>query len=504
MKECAGKGKEKQNEEEESRMDGQYSWKRTEEIQIDLADLLRQLCMQWKQILLCALAAAMLIGGYGYVKNKSTAQVQNVDAAQDIELTPEEEQSVQAAVQLYEEVTGLEQYLENSLLMRIDPYHKQKAYMLYSIEQADRRNVQKITESYLSFVLNGGAADALHKYSKKWDMDKSYLTEIMTAYQKVYSFPYQITVDDALEHNVQTESVFYVELAGLDEMMAESLADDMKAVLKEHSEKVKKQAGSHRLRLIAAESTAVIDSSLQAQQHDKRTQLTANYTNLKSMTDTFSDKQLALYRSESESADDNAEEQTEAEKLEESPVEKKVLFHVKYMILGFMGGIVLYSCVFSLIYLFRDTLKNVKELKDYYTFPFYGVIALNKNSRRKSARLKSAASDTQEDCSQVLSRIKLTCKKQGIVKFCMASDFTFHAREKECIESMTKQLEDFGIHTSVVENAGRGADLWDTLIEMENILMVYRMGETTHRMIDDAMRFYKENDISVMGAVAFE
>ena len=50
-------------------MDEQYSWKRTEEIEINLADLLKQLGMQWKQILLCALAAALLAGGYSYIKN---------------------------------------------------------------------------------------------------------------------------------------------------------------------------------------------------------------------------------------------------------------------------------------------------------------------------------------------------------------------------------------------------------------------------------------------------
>lgn len=129
-------------------------WKKTDDIEIDLADLLKQLCMQWKQILLCALAFAVLAGGYGYVKNKSTAKVQNTDAVQDIELTPEEEQGVQSAVQLYRETAGLEQYLENSLLMRTDPYHKHKIYLLYSIEQAEWREVQKITESYLSFALH--------------------------------------------------------------------------------------------------------------------------------------------------------------------------------------------------------------------------------------------------------------------------------------------------------------------------------------------------------------
>lgn len=37
-------------------MDGKYSWKREEEIEIDFIDLLKRLCRQWKQIAVCALA----------------------------------------------------------------------------------------------------------------------------------------------------------------------------------------------------------------------------------------------------------------------------------------------------------------------------------------------------------------------------------------------------------------------------------------------------------------
>ena len=93
-------------------MNENNDWKRTEEIEIDLADLLKQLCMQWKQILLCAFAFAVLAGGFGYMKNKSSAEVQDADAVQDTELTPEEEQNILAAVQLQEEISGLEQYLD--------------------------------------------------------------------------------------------------------------------------------------------------------------------------------------------------------------------------------------------------------------------------------------------------------------------------------------------------------------------------------------------------------
>lgn len=50
-------------------MESNYSWKRTEDIEIDLIDLLRRLCRQWKQILVCAVAFAVLAGGYSYARS---------------------------------------------------------------------------------------------------------------------------------------------------------------------------------------------------------------------------------------------------------------------------------------------------------------------------------------------------------------------------------------------------------------------------------------------------
>ena len=68
---------------------------------------------------------------------------------------------------------------------------------------------------------------------------------------------------------------------------------------------------------------------------------------------------------------------------------------------------------------------------------------------------------------------------------------------------MAQRLDGYGIHTMIAENAGGSDALWDTMMETGNVLIVCRIGTTTHRMIDDAVRFYLENGISVMGAVMF-
>lgn len=488
-------------------MNVQDSWKKTDEIEIDLADLLKKLAMRWKQMLLCAVAAALFAGGYGCLKNNNGVKIQNAQEAEDIAMTQEEEQSVRAAVQLQQEIIGLEQYLDSSVLMRTDPYHKHKTYMLYSIEQADWRDVPKITESYLSFVANGGAADALQKRSREWDMDKSCLAEIMTAYQKTYSFPYQAAVEDITEPGLQAESVFYVELTGTDDQMAGRLADDMQKILKEYSLEIKKQSGNHRLKLAGTESTVITDSSLLSYQRDKRAQLAADIASLKSMTDVFSDKQMAVYESEKAALDQQkkgADGKLAAENSASGHSEEgnkaagglgEMSSVLKYIILGFAGGIFLYGCVYGCRYLFQDTVKSAREMKELYVFPLYGCIPSEKKGRR--------GMNGGQEAVQLINRVRLACKKQGITKLCLAADFSFNDRERECLEQMAEELKSFGIDAVAIENASSDTAQWDGLAQTGTVIFVCRIGTTTHRMIDDAVRFYQENDVDIMGAMAF-
>ena len=60
-----------------------------------------------------------------------------------------------------------------------------------------------------------------------------------------------------------------------------------------------------------------------------------------------------------------------------------------------------------------------------------------------------------------------------------------------------------GVVTDVVENASTDTAVWDSLAQTGNIILVCRMGITTHRMIDEEMEFYTENHVMVAGAVVF-
>ncbi len=471
----------------EHRMDKQYPWKRAEEIEIDLADIMRKLCGRWKRIALCALACALLFGGYGWIRGKADLKAAQSAAAGELlskedgdALTETEKQAVADAVQLEHELGGLEMYLDNSVLMQIDAYHKNRTVMLYGIHHAKRQELAAITESYLSFLLHGGAADALKKSGSRWNMDKSCLAELIYAYQKTYSSPYQLAVENLADERQTAESLFYVEITGKNAVQTAQLAQDVQDVLEEYFSAVSKTAGNHQIALISEMESVTADTSLQAQQHEKKALLSSNRASLRAMTDAFNEKQMAAYM-EAAGVKDSRKGQ-ENEEIRQAPA-----LNAKYILLGLLGGIFVYCTVFSCGYLFRDTVKSSEEMKRMYTFPVYGSVYLKNETGR----------------AQVLNRIRLACKNQGIKKLCAASEFAFEEQERECMKSIAKQLKDWGIDIVISENASADTAMWDMIADTGNVLLLCKIDVTTHRMIDEAMSFYMENAIAVAGVVVF-
>lgn len=482
-------------------MGGQDSWKRTEDIEIDLADLIRKICMQWRKIAVCALIFAAVLGIYGQAGNRGGSKINEADMLQEKELSEAEEQAVEEAVRLKEEIRELEIYLENSVLMQLDPYHKARYIMLYSVEQADRRKLPQITESYLNFIQNGGAADALIKSESRWKMDKSYLSEVISSYQKTYNMPYQVVAGSSADEGETAASFFYAELTGRDMKEVKSMALDLQDVLEGYSDEVSTIAGSHRLKLLNSTESIIFDSVLQAQQHDKKALLSSNQAALRTVKDGFTEKQMAVYK---KMTGEDGEFEEEQDSQEEAVLHENPLSVMKYMLFGFVAGILGYGCVFSLWYLFCDEVRNTEELKRMYTFPIYGEICLAERKGKRAAEIFGVHKDAYgQTAEQIWNRIRMSCEKQNVSKLCAVSDFSFTESEKKCLQNMAEQLKESGIEMKIAENICSDTAVWDNLMEIGNVLLICRMGTTTHSMIDCSMNFYLEKGIAVTGAAVF-
>ncbi len=474
------------------------SWKKTEVTETDLMDLMRSFLRQWKRMFACALVFMLLFGGYGLFRNRSSGHTdarQNLSDSMDgsdvtedpIALTKAQQQKIVVAAALAKETADLEEYLENSILMQIDAYHKPCVTLLYSIEDTEKYAQKKILESYVNFLANGGAVKELKKETYgSWKMKESYLAE-MLAVRREADDPDKVILEDTA--NGMSPELLYVELTGLDMEMAERLASDLQEVLRAYGQTAERITGKHALVLLNEAKGIKYDSRLQLKQHDNQAVLRTNIGNLKTLTDDFDEQQKAAYEKAAGISGESGEE-PEVQKPENAL--KMTGSIAKYFLAGFACGLFLYGCMFAFRYLLLDTVKSVAELKERYRFPVYGSIILKKGTVDDGSR------------AQILNRIRLACKKQKVSRLCMAAGISCSGWERECLDGLIRQLDDWGIHTVLAENIRGNVPVWDTVTDVGMVLMVYRIGRTTHRMIDEEMEFYLENEVTVLGAMALE
>lgn len=455
------------------------SWKNTEEAGIDLAELLRRICIQWKWLIAAGLACAVLACGYGFVKSRESVPEEKLTEVPDIEITEEEQQEVENTVQTAKEAQQMKEYMEESVLMQINPYRKNSVVSLYSIDGAVSRKLTEILEGYLNFLTNGGVTSALKKAdARKWKMESCYLEELIQAWERA---GHTYRIDDGTADSLEG-TLLYVKVVGKDAKMALQLAEDIQDALEDYSTVLKKESGRHRLSLVNRMESVSIDSSLQTQQHDKQEALKGKQAALKASLDALSQEQRAVYGLEEE------------EYKEKDRIQNNSAFQRKYVLLGFAGGVFLYCIIYSCWYLLSGTIKSVSEFRLYYNIPFYGSMSVAEKQDGKNGQGKE----------RLLNRLQLLCRKQGIQKLCLAAGFALDRQEQEYMEEIARGLLGWGIEAVQAVNINMDVKQWEVLSENGHVLMVCRMGTTTHKAVDEEMEFYLENGIDVLGAVMFE
>lgn len=465
-------------------METMDNYKKSDDVEADFWDLLYSFCRKWKQALAAALAGALLLGGYGYLKNRMVSQVPARQDLQEADLTKEESSNVAEAVRLKNEIDGLEEYVENSILMQTDAYRKERVVLLYCIDGASIQELPKIAECYSSFLMYGKAADAVKKHNRVFeDIKAVYLTELISVWEAAEAQK-QVILENP--QNFAAQKLLYIEVTGEDAGMAEQLAKALQSSMKEYARSVKKTCGVHNLTLLNDAYSTKIDSTLQSQQREKRELLKSQRINLNSLTSTLNAQQLQAYENETGIRSEDKSE------IEKEAVSKNV--SLKYIILGFSGGIFIYGCIFAAIYLLKGVVRSEREFKAYYRIPYYGRCVLKKTQPHSVK--------TEDDLKRIVGRIGLACRKRGIEKLCLLAEFTPSIQEKEMLASMTEKLQETKLELRDV--SFKDISQYDLLEDNLAVIAVCKIGKTSYSMLNNAIEFYLENDIRMMGAVLLD
>lgn len=467
--------------------------------EISLRHLFWKVMLGWKLWIVCALLFAILLPGVKYAKDAQAykaAQQPQEDVTQTVTFTKTEQQQIDDVKSLQVLLDKNSQYMQESLLMNIDPYQEHVLELKYYIDSDYTYNYSKdnkqnytsaITNAYVDYAANGLSQKEIWK-DVNTKAEAKYLAELVSA-----------TVD--------SDNTFSVLVKYTDEKSLKSVSEAIQKELKGRYEDIADRIGSHKLVLVSENYQVRTDSDL-ANSQNAVTGLIKSYRDqISTLTSAMTEDQLKVVDSElaAERENETVDEETVPETVEVSaPV-----FSKKYVVLGFVMGIFLAALYLVCVAVLSNKLQEAEELVRFYKLRQFGILTQNKGSKGingfllrikyRNQKLLSAEASVQ----LAISNIELYCKNEGITKLFLTGS-EIERVDKNTITQIVEGLSTKGIQTVYGENICYDAAAMREASEAGHVVLVEITDVSIYQEIEKELRMLKDWNVNIAGCVGVE
>ena len=316
---------------------------------IDLRELIIVILKKWRIIIISALIFSIFLGGYKCIKGS----VGQSDDKYMLQLNDKYKNDLEEYKQLKKwydwkvesltkSIASQEEYIENSILLKIDPYNKYTASVDIFVKISDLEGgdmayssvdpTNAIVKAYVSEIIRG---NSLVQFSKDKGVDLSYLKELIKI-----SFDY--------ESNMFNVTISYIDQLGAEEIL-NTILNSMDSL---HSD-VQQKFGQHNIIVMDQDTNIVTDRSLEDYQKQK-------LSDLPTMKDTLKDTEKAL---------EELREPQEPTALSRILIIKE---GVKYGLLGGIFGICLSAFSVCILFLMSNKISSESDLHNRFGLTVLG------------------------------------------------------------------------------------------------------------------------------------
>lgn len=461
--------------------------------EISLRHLFWKVILGWKCLIVCAVLFAILLPGVKYAKDaqayKAAQQPQN--DAQEVTFTKDEQQQIDDVKSLQILLDKNSAYMQDSILMNIDPYQEHVLELQYYIDSDYTYNYSKDNKKdYTSAVTNAYVEYAVNGLNQKeiWDgvntkAEDKYLTELISA-------------------SSDSDNTFSVRVKFMDEKGLQSVSGKIQKALNARYEDVANRIGSHKLVLVSENYQVQTDSDLASSQ-DNVTGLIKSYREqITTLTSTMTEDQLKVVDDEMEESQDD--ESANADVTVSAPVLSK-----KYIVLGFVMGVFLAALYLVCVAVLSNKLQEAEELVRFYKLRQFGVLTQGKGAKGFTGfllRLKYRNQKilTEEASVQLaVSNIELYCKNENITKLFLTGS-EIERVDKRIITGMVDSLNKKDVQVVYGENICYDAAAMREASEAGHVVLVETTNASIYQEIEKELRMLKDWNVDVIGCVGVE
>lgn len=439
---------------------------------IHLNDMFFYILRQWR---LCLILVIVVGGIYGLSGFSKVSQKYSEDNGQDnieVEAPAGELSDIDSALYLENAIGNLQKYLQDSILMEINPYEEAAAVLKYQFISTDNLDpdiyINQLEQGKIAYqsVFNSEELYEFVKSSLGVDTDIKYFKELVTM-------------------DVSSNGIVLIRMIAPDADMAQKFQNAVKQYLNENEKKILKNYQGLEAELDSEYITSVVDTRLSDTQR-------AQYNNLQALQTSFDQKNmllsekgkeyLALAKKESKNGTYKSGQTLykKASPKKNAGLKRKLFEAGLYAFKRIVLMIGVFIVFFALKYMWSPYLMYAYDLQDMYGVRIYDVLKAGDKERLP-----------------VIAEKIRTCMGSGHVAI-VGNNITQNGLE--LMEKLSGELKTDRLSASVLREMGT-VEAFKKLKDSNHVIVIGILGKSKYIAIKELVKDIRDCGKEVSGAV---
>lgn len=364
------------------------------------------------------------------------------------------EDTQNAITEADKQIESLQEYIDNSIYMQIDPNNIQTVSVQYGLKTSN--NVENILNSFITYINDGGLKEELSEADQ--DLKVKYWREVVNSYQ--------------------SGNNFFIVVINSDMDQAKRIMSIIKERVMDYVPKVKSLQGDFSLEELKTSEYAKMDAGVVNAQNNNRN----NLKNFMSNRADLANKLVGFQNNKKTYIEKN-----EPDNLKAADTNTKVLM-VAYVLLGILFGAVTAFVIVVLKYILGDTLRTANDIRE-----------SDLNLLGTYSTLNQYKPDLERNKMDV--EVLAKAKNADKVFFYVMSDDDV---SKKVAKDYEESLKISGIAVETGSNISENAEELKRMIACGSCVFVAEVGKTTYRQLEQQIHLCERFQTAILGCVVVE
>lgn len=502
------------------------------EREISLIDLLVEILLHWRMILVVMLLGGIVLGGFSYARSTNLQQI-----AEEQQRALEEQQGLSREEHIEQwEAQGISlrsklddaqlarvntafmlnqcweerfDYQQHSLLMQLDPMKIQQTDLIFLVRADDAEGAYIITNVYEHLL----AGPALHEYVENRCGVDCDVSEIITLTKPGYGVE-----QNGNYMREEKAHVVSLQIRHDNPDICSAMADAVEEFIQLQQKELERTIGSHEVLLLSRSQGEVADRMVTDLQSTCANTLYSLSNYYSTLVKNFVDAEKAYYNYliAGSPADSGDAEMQENEAGQEKPAAgaavAKARVSVKYVLLGMIMFAGIYVFALFIKFITNNRLRSADSLCELYGIPQLGTVPALSPKRFLGAvdqwilklRYHNQRRFTPEESVGLAAvAVKMAALKRGDKVVCLLG-CELKGNTLEICGQIKEQLKAAGLEVNTLSNVLYDAEAMEQLGGVGCVVLVETAGVTLYDEILKELELLQRQDITVLGGIVAE